>query len=292
MVQHTDGASANAKTRLLQSLDLDTATLLTYVGGVLFVFFTYEGLSDKDFSVVLTFGSLMQCLAFLQLSIKTFQVQKLDGISSGTLEVYAVALFARLCSTLYLNGYLPLDRTGDMLYQAGDVVSLVLVVRLLKLARGNVAYGAEPVASKEELVLDTRTAVVVSLIMAVAVHPNLDNWLPFDVAWATSLYLDSIAIVPQLVLLQKGGSLEALSVHYLLLMFLSRLMSGLFWFYGFYDVAPVAGGVNYAGWGVVVAHGIQLATLSYALLRCLHLKHKTLQDSSLAIAMNSLHEQA
>lgn len=292
MVQHTDPAFATNKTRLSRSLDLDPATLLTYVGGVLFVLFTYEGLSDKDFSVVLTFGSSIQCLAFLQLSIKALQVQSLDGISTATLEVYAVALCARLCSTLYLNGYLPLDRTGDVLYQVGDVVSLMLVIRLLKLARDNVAYGAEPVTSKEEMVFDTKTGILASLIMAVAVHPTLDNWLPFDVAWATSLYLDTIAIVPQVVLLQLGGSFQALSIHYLSLMFLSRMMSGLFWYYGFYDVAPVGGGVNYAGWGVMVAHGIQLATLSFAMLRLLQLKHTSVQDSSLATAMTFPHEQA
>jgi len=254
------------------------------------MFFMYEGLSDKDFSVVLTFGSLVQCLAFLQLSIKVHHLNKLDGISRGTLEIYSVSLCARLCSTLYLNGYLPLDSTGDIIYQVGDVLSLVLVVRLLYLAHAGVTYGAEPVPSKDELILETRTAILLALIVAVAVHPNLDHWLPFDVAWATSLYLDALAMVPQLVLLQIDNSPEAHSMHYMVLMLLSRSLGTLFWFHGFADVAPMSGGVNYAGWGVVVAHVLQLATFSYAILRCLHLKRKCLVERNSSKPMIPLPE--
>lgn len=287
IAQHREVAPATSKSRPTASLDLDPATLLTYVGGVLVVFFTYEGLSDKDFSVVLTFGSLVQCLAFLQLSIKAQNVQSLDGISRCTLQVYSVALCARLSTTLYLNGYLPVDSTGDLLYQVGDVLSLVLVIRLLKFAYGN-SYGAEPVPGKDESMLDTRTAILIALIFAVAVHPNLDHWLPFDVAWAASLYLDSLAMIPQVVLLQIGGSHEALSIHYILLMLLSRVMYGLFWFHGFEDVTPIGGGVNYAGWGIAVAHAVQLVALSYAIVRWMQLKLKSLEEDSLATALTSL----
>jgi len=288
MPQHTEVGLATSKTRLPENLDLDPATLLTYVGGVLFVLFTYEGLSDKDFSVVLTFGSLIQFLAFLQLSIKAYHTKSLDGISTGTLEVYAAALCARLCSTLYLNGYLPLDSTGDLLYQVGDVLSLVLVVRLLKVARSDNVCSAEAAASKDPPLLDTRTAILVALVLAVAVHPNLDHWLPFDVAWSASLYLDSMAMIPQLMLLKIGDSLEAVSIHFMLLMFLSRVMGSLFWFHGFNDVAPMAGGVNYAGWGVAVAHAIQLAMLSYAIVRWLQLKRRCIVENSLATALNAV----
>jgi len=288
MAQHTDSAFAASKSRPSPSLDWDPATLLAYVGGLLLVFVTYEGLSDKDFSVVLTLGSLTQCLAFLQLSIKASRVQSFDGISTGTLEIYAVALCTRLCSTLYLNGYLPLDRTGDVIYQVGDVLSLVLVIRLLKCARDNVPYGAEPSTPKEDAMLDTRNAILIALIIAVAVHPNLDHWLPFDVAWATSLYLDAMAMVPQLVLLHNGGSLEASSTHCMVLMFVSRIMGALFWFHGFDDVAPLSGGVNYAGWSVVIAHAVQLAALSFGIVRLLYLKRKSLTENNLAIPMSSL----
>jgi uncharacterized protein with PQ loop repeat len=293
MVQHQSSEFVDAsRSRLPPSLDWDPATLLAYVGSVVFMFFMYEGLSDKDFSVVLTFGSLVQCLAFLQLSIKVYHLQSLDGVSTATLEIYAVALCARLCSTLYLNGYLPLDSTGDVIYQIGDVLSLALVARLLYLARRGATYGAEHVPSKDELlpelVLETRTAILVALIVAVAVHPNLDHWLPFDVAWATSLYLDTLAMVPQLVLLQVDGSSEAPGMHFTVLMFLSRSLGALFWFHGFADVAPTAGGVNYAGWGVVVANMLQLASLAYAILRCFCLQRKDLLGKTSAETMTSL----
>merc|ERR1719161_3166433 len=97
-------------------------------------------------------------------------------------------------------------------------------------------------------------------------------------------------MVPQLVLLHIGDSLEAYSMHYMVLMFVSRSLGALFWFHGFGDVAPTAGGVNYAGWGIVVAHVLQLATLSYMILRWLHLKRKGLVERNSSKPMISLPE--
>ena len=40
------------------------------------------------------------------------------------------------------------------------------------------------------------------------------DWTPFEMIWAFSIYLEAVAILPQLFLLQKQGEVENLTSHY------------------------------------------------------------------------------
>ena len=45
--------------------------------------------------------------------------------------MFAVAIFTRLCSTLFIVGYLPDDLSGRQVFQFFDISSLAAVIRLL-----------------------------------------------------------------------------------------------------------------------------------------------------------------
>ena len=47
---------------------------------------------------------------------------------------------------------------------------------------------------------------------------NLDQTSPFEIAWAASVWLEALAIIPQLVLLRKRGVVDNITSHYLLLL--------------------------------------------------------------------------
>lgn len=252
---------------LAKGLDVDRATGSIYLAFFASAPVVYYGLSDKDFSLVLTFSVLFQCLAFLLLSIRAQCMRSFVGISARTLELYAVAICFRLSSTLWLNGYLPLDRTGDMLYQIADIASLVLVCRLLHHVHDSKEDVRLSNFAERDTSIDVRNAIIVALLFAVAVHPDLDHKLTFDVLWATGLYLDAIAMIPQALVMESTGSCsESLTLHYFFCLWLSRALSGLFWFHGFEDVAPRSG-VNYAGWGILAAHVVQILSLSDVVMR-------------------------
>merc|ERR1719456_1168218 len=87
--------------------------------------------SDHDFSAVLTMGAGIQCCGFTMLSLKVREQKSVAGISAKMLQMYVIMLLFRLMSTLNKNGYLPVDRTGDWVYQAADIVTLVIVCQLL-----------------------------------------------------------------------------------------------------------------------------------------------------------------
>jgi len=58
-------------------------------------------------------------------------------------------------------------------------------------------------------------------------HP----FIPHRRCWAFSIYLEAVAILPQLFMLQKQGGAESLTGHYILLLGLYRLFYILNWIY-------------------------------------------------------------
>ena len=62
---------------------------------------------------------------------KVKQQRSVAGISSKMLEMYVLVFVFRLSSTLIKQGYLPIDRSGDWVYQSADIASLMLVFQLL-----------------------------------------------------------------------------------------------------------------------------------------------------------------
>merc|ERR1719182_1276207 len=96
----------------------------------------YRLFTDGDFSSIYTLGMAVQCLAFYLLNAKVDMQKSVAGISAKTLQVYVLVFIFRLSSTLTRNGYLPMDSTGDWVFQLADLASLLLAIHLLRLLRG------------------------------------------------------------------------------------------------------------------------------------------------------------
>jgi len=68
--------------------------------------------ADGAFSSILTVSVMIQCLSLVLLGLQLSSAGSAAGISAQTLLLDALALCCRLSSTLWLNGYLPVDATG------------------------------------------------------------------------------------------------------------------------------------------------------------------------------------
>jgi len=216
----------------------------------------WHAYSDRDFSFLITLAGGAQTLAFFLLMHKMKSRKSAAGISSKSLQMYVLVLLFRLNSTLVKNGYLPVDSTGDWAYQACDITSLVLVFQALFYVhkRFKDTYQAEHDS------LPIWNAVLPLMFLAAVLHGDLNhNWY-FDTVWTTSMYLDTVAMLPQLwMLVHKGGAVEALTSHYVALIFFSRLLTFSFWYTGFPELAPEDGGFNKMGWLLCGCHGLQMA---------------------------------
>merc|ERR1719321_514819 len=172
---------------------------LVYAIFLLCLGFAARFLSDMKFSAAITMGAAVQCLGFCLLRLKIRKQGGAQGVSSRTLQMFLVMYLCRLFSTLQYNGYLPVDRTGDWAYQACDCAAVCVVLSIL------VAIHSDYESTYEKQ-MDTCAIhwfFLGCMVFAVAVHPHLNNRTLPDMAWTGALYMESVAMVPQLYLMSK-----------------------------------------------------------------------------------------
>merc|ERR1719379_1841848 len=101
------------------------------LASVLLAFTIFHHLADGMWTCILTISALMQCLGVALLCMQIFFGGSVEGISAGALTLDAITLGLRLSSTVFMSGYLPLDASGDYVYQLLDVCSLFMTLWLL-----------------------------------------------------------------------------------------------------------------------------------------------------------------
>lgn len=212
-------------------------------------------LSDRDFSTVLSLGSGIQALGFWMLLSKMRMQKSAAGVSSKTLQMYVLVLIFRLVSTTVKNGYLPVDRTGDWVYQTLDGLCLMLIFMcLFQMHRGALKSTYQSGVDSMPIF----RAVPVCFLLALTVRGNMNRAPFYDISWYFALYLDNIAMLPQLWMLVADGEVEALTSHYIAAVGLKSICSFSFWWHGYRSVAPKDGGFNIGGYLIMASYGLQI----------------------------------
>jgi ER lumen protein retaining receptor len=85
-----------------------------------------------------------------------------------------------------------------------------------------------------------------------SIFSNFGHWL-FEVCWASSIYLESIAILPQLIMLQRHNQVENITASYMASLGAYRGFYILNWVYRYYHEA------HYSAWIPWVAGVVQTA---------------------------------
>lgn len=216
--------------------------------------------ADGEFSAILTMSVMLQCLGVVLLGLQMVSTGSAAGISARALCLDAIALCWRLCSTLWLNGYLPVDASGDYIFQFIDISSLVIIFWLLY----NVLRVRRNTYEVDEDSLPIVPMIVGSLILAVLLHGNLNSRPLFDTLWMAGLFVSTVSVLPQLWLVTRtGGRIEALTSHFIAAMAASRVLSGVFMWHARGDITcvPWVTGVNHAIWAILGAHLLHMILL-------------------------------
>jgi hypothetical protein len=224
--------------------------------------------SDMLFSALVTLSACFQCLGFVIVSLKVHR-SGFEGVSIRALQFYAVALTCRLNSSWLFNGYLPMDKTGERIYPTIETVSFFVVLHLLALSQMP-RYRVQDETGHKDM---SSTAVVFALlvvsVIAAFTHPRLNSRFVPDWTWTTALYIETIALVPQLYIMQKrGGEVDSRIAHYILIVFLARVLMVVFWFTCYPELAPKDAYLNIPGWSVMVAQFLQLLLLGDFVCLC------------------------
>ena len=89
-----------------------------------------------------------------------------------------------------------------------------------------------------DLVQSTVKNLVLGCVFAaILIHPDLNDWATFDILWTAGLYADTIAMIPQLLVISKAGQVPKYTAHFIMAMAVSKLFSAGFWFYGAENIA-------------------------------------------------------
>jgi len=237
-----------------------TQVVTAYTVFMMAMYAMYHGVADREFSAVLTMSAMFQCLAVVLLAMQSWNTKSAAGISAQSLVLEALSFGLRLSGTVWLQGYLPMDKSGDFLYQAIDFCSLVLVLWLLH----RVLVVQEGTYQSEEDALPVAPIILVSLVLGILFHADMDDQPLFDALWMASLFIGVFAVVPQLWLITRmNGKVAALTSHYIAAMAASRLLSGWFMWTAREDIScePWIQGVNHAPWVILGAHALHIFLL-------------------------------
>jgi len=220
----------------------------------------YHWIGEDEFSSILTISAIFECLALCLLVAHVLSNGSVHAISAKSLKLEGVALVCRVSTTVWLEGYVPTDHTGDWLYQCIDALSVCLVLGLLYRLRR-----AQKAADKPEVDADSLPAlpfVIGSMVIACLFHGNIMTYQIFDAIWMCGLFVGIVAVVPQLWLMtHQSGSTPALASHFIAVMAFSRVLSGSYMWFAAKEIGcvPWIGNFNHAAFATLAGYGVHLA---------------------------------
>merc|ERR550537_761950 len=209
--------------------------------------------TDFDISIVQALSSMCMFMSFVLTTIKVAAQNSAAGISVRSLEMFAVARFTRLCSTLFIVGYLPDDLSGRQVFQFFDISSLAAVIRLLYV----IHHKHQDTYDKESDLHGIGWTIPASFLLAFFIHPTLNRSLVFDTIYTAATVLDTWCMLPQLyMMMNQGGRVCELLSKFVVLQSISRACVVIFWLDaweeladGYYDTPGETnpGGANIQG---------------------------------------------
>jgi hypothetical protein len=240
---------------------LPAPVVSAYIVSGLLAYTIYHGVAARSYSSILTMSAIVQCLGIVFLCMQVLSSKSAFGISASSLKLDALALALRLSSTSWLNGYLPVDKSGDYVIQAVDFTSMALLLFLMH----QVLVVRRSTYQESDDSMSASPMVLVSLGLAALLHGSMDAYPLFDTFWMAGLFLSVVAVLPQLGLItQSGGRAAALTSHHIAALAVSRVLSGLFMWEARNDIKckQLVQGFEHAIFAILLAHAVHLLLLA------------------------------
>jgi len=205
-----------------------SATSVIYLLFGFLWFVIFGRFSTLDFSAIVTCASFAQCFGLAILSVKVYATKSVKGLSSGMLAMFVLHLGTRLSSTSIKNGYVPVDVSGDYMYQLLDFTTMLLCFHLLFCIHKKYEHSYQ----EEFDSLPLMPLIVPCVVLAVFVHGSFNNSAFFDTLWQISTNLETFVLLPQLWMLSKmGGKVDTVTAHFVACMVASGVMTFTFWWW-------------------------------------------------------------
>mmetsp|Transcript_3263 Transcript_3263/g.6191 ORF Transcript_3263/g.6191 Transcript_3263/m.6191 type:complete len:218 (+) Transcript_3263:33-686(+) len=186
-------------------------------------------------------ADLLHLFSFIVLILRLYATKSSAGISLKSQELFLLVWCTR---------YLDLFTTYISLYNSFMKTAYISLSAII-------VYGIrfrEPWSSTRDASLDSflhiKFAVLPCAVLALIVN---HGYTFMEILWTFSIYLEAVAIVPQLIMLQRHGEVENLTGHYMACTGGYRALYILNWIYRFFTE------YHYRAWIVWVAGIVQTA---------------------------------
>lgn len=163
-------------------------------------------------------GDLSHLISILILihSIQTKKTAK--GISLKTQVLYVIVFVTR-----YLDLFTTFVSVYNTLMKIFFIASSIYAVFLLK------KYSSEIKENSD--IFPVQYLLIGATVCALLFHYS---FAPTELLWSFSLWLESVAILPQLFLLEAKGEAELLTIHYIFALGIYRVLYIPNWFYRYF----------------------------------------------------------
>jgi ER lumen protein retaining receptor len=178
-------------------------------------------------------GDLSHLLAIIILLLKIWKTRSCAGISGKSQILFGL---------VYITRYLDLFTNYISLYNSFMKIVFIgasLATLYLMYIKFKATYDRNHDTFRIEFLL-----IPVTLLALLVNH----EFTPLEILWTFSIYLESVAILPQLFLVSKTGEAETITSHYLMALGSYRALYLMNWiwryyFEGFYDLIAIVAGV-------------------------------------------------
>ncbi|XP_062162401.1 ER lumen protein-retaining receptor A-like [Alnus glutinosa] len=166
-------------------------------------------------------GDMTHLVSILVLLLKIYATKSCAGISLKTQELYALVFLTRYLDLF--TDFISVYNTVMKLVFIGSTAAIVCCMRMHRVVRRS--YDKQ---------LDTfRYHFLIAGSFALALLVN-EKFTFKEILWAFSLYLEAVAILPQLVLLQRSGNVDNLTGQYVFFLGAYRAFYILNWIYRYF----------------------------------------------------------
>lgn len=166
-------------------------------------------------------GDMTHLFSIIVLLLKIHTTKSSSGISLKTQELYVIVFLTRYLDLF--TRYVSLYNTVMKLVFIGTSFTIVWYMRYHKVVKQTY--------SKNEDTFRHYFLLLPCFALAVLFH---NEFTMIDVLWTFSLYLEAVAILPQLVLLQRSRNIDNLTGNYVFFLGAYRALYVLNWIYRYF----------------------------------------------------------
>lgn len=173
-------------------------------------------------------GDMFHVVSILVLILRLRVSKNAVGISLKTQELYLIVFIAR-----YLDIFTTFYSVYNTFMKIAYIASTSYIIYMVR--------STEPFKTNYERSQDSfrhmHFAVAPCAAVALVTSVIQSNYSPIDLFWTFSIFLEALAIVPQLVVLQRYREVENLTGHYVFFLGAYRLLYIFNWVYRAYNEA-------------------------------------------------------